>query len=379
MSIQQRNGNWYVIIYHRDSTGKQKHKWYKSGPVSEDKNGKKAHNYEMKLLVDLERGNITITEKTILSKFIDRWIKLEIEPTKKPRTTYSYRKKMDCLLNNLGDIALDKITPIKIKEHINAELNRGLKTSSLSAQMTVVKQAMRKAVQWGLLSKSPCDYMDLPKRNEPENNIFTPEQVMKFLSDIKGTKLYLACVLGFFCGLRRGEICGLRWEDVDLKNKEANIIHSYNRNPLTGQMELQKVKTTASKAKIPLPDIAIQALQTELLQQKKDRLKIGKAYQELGHVWAWETGEPHQPDQLYIEFKQALVDHDFPSIRPHDMRHTFATLLYESGLDDKSVSAAVRHSKSSFTADYYVHLREKVRRKSADAINSLFPSSLDKR
>ncbi|MBP2642164.1 MAG: integrase family protein [Firmicutes bacterium] len=378
MSIQKKNGNWYVVLYYRDDSGKQKYKWYKSGLVSEDKNGNKARKYEMQLLVDIERGDLKITKNTTLKKFIDKWIEVEIEPTLAPRTTYNYRKKMNCLVNNLGDLPLDQITSFKIKEHINAELKRGLKPSSVHSQMSVIKLAMRKAVQWQLLNQSPCDYMDLPKINEPNNAIYTPEQVNKVMGVIEGTCLYLPCVLGFFCGLRRGEICGLRWQDVDLENKKARIVHSYNRNPLTGEMQLQKVKTTASKAKIPLPDIAIAALMAEKEQQEKDRKTAGSSYQESNHVWSRPTGEPRQSDQLYLDFTNMLISNGLPVIRPHDMRHTFATLLYESGLDDKAVSAAVRHAKASFTTDYYVHVREKVKRQSADAINSLFPKSLDK-
>ncbi|MBP2650152.1 MAG: phage integrase family protein [Firmicutes bacterium] len=378
MSIQQKHGSWYVVLYYRDQTDKAKYKWYLSGPVSEDKNGKKAKQYERQLLVDIERGVLKITEKTTLNTFIDKWIELEIEPTLAPRTTYNYRKKMNCLVNNIGDISLDKITPIKIKGHINTELRRGLKPSSIHAQMTVIKLALRKAVQWGLLTSNPCDYMDLPKVDEPNNAIYTPEQVDTAIMCMNGTYLYLPCILGFFCGLRRGEICGLRWQDVDLENKKAAIVHSYNRNPLTGKLELQKVKTPASKAKISLPDIAVAALTSEKEQQNKDRQLAGKAYQDEDHVWAWPTGEPRQPDQLYLDFTNMLITNNLPVIRPHDMRHTFATLLYEAGLDDKSVSAAVRHARASFTTDYYVHMREKTKSQAAEAINRRYPKPLDK-
>ncbi|MBP2653779.1 MAG: phage integrase family protein [Firmicutes bacterium] len=377
MSIHQKNSNWYVIISYKDAFGKFKKKWYKSGPIASDKDGKKALQLEIKLLLDLERGNITLSEKSTVKEFLAKWLDLEINLTKKPRTAYTYKKKMDNISKDIGHITISKLTAIQIKEHINSELKRGLKPNSINAEMTVFKQAMKKAVQWQIITKNPCEFVDLPKRNEPKSSIYSSEQVEKFFAIIRDTDLYLPCMLGFMCGLRRGEICGLRWQDIDLDNKVAIIAHSYNRNPFTGKMELQEVKTSASKSRIPLPNVVISALTLEQLKQKKDRLKYKTAYQESGHVWAQKTGQPHQPDHFYIKFRKILTAHNLPVIRPHDMRHTFATLLYESGLDDKAVSGAVRHSKASFTSDYYVHLREQVKRKPADAINDLFTRLLD--
>jgi len=282
------------------------------------------------------------------------------------------------ICKNIGGIEIQKLTPLQIKEHINAEFARGIKANSIGTQMAIFKCAMRKAEEWQIITKNPCEYIKLPKRTEPKNAIYSPEQVEKLLLTAKSTNLYLPCVLGFLCGLRRGEICGLRWQDIDIETKTADIQHSFDRNPLTKTLELGKVKTMASKSKIVLSDIVIIALKQEQLQQKEHQLKNGPNYKNLDFTWAHSDGSPYLPDYLYAAFIKLLKKAGLPVIRPHDMRHTFATLLWESGLDDKSISAAARHAKTSFTSDYYVHLRQTAKNRPAAAIDSMFKRKLEK-
>jgi len=360
-----------VVITYRDTLGKKKHKWYKSGPVSEDKRRKKAEKLERQILTDLERGVIVISEKSTLEEYLKKWLELEIKPNKRPETLYNYTNLLGQVINGIGHISVDKLTPIRVKEYFNAEIARGLKISSIATQLSLFNRAMRTAVQWQIIARNPCEYIDLPKRDEPKNATYGPEQVEQVLGIVKGTHLLLPCLLGFLCGLRVGEICGLRWQDIDLVNKTATIQHSFDQNPVTRIPGLKPVKTAKSKATIALSDPVVAALKAELLQQKKDQLK-SKGRVDQDHVWCWPNGNPHVPGWFYYQFKTLLSDNGLPAIRPHDMRHTFATMLYESGLDDKGVSGAVRHSSSNFTANYYVHLRETVKRKPADAINALF-------
>ncbi|MBP2650148.1 MAG: phage integrase family protein [Firmicutes bacterium] len=378
MSIHQKGKTWYVVIYYRDNWGRKKQKWHRSGPVADDKSGKKAIQLEHELLTDLARGQIVVDTRLTVKDFLAKWLEVEIKPALRPRTIYLYTAQINNICKKIGQIELRSLTPLQIKEHMNSELTRGLSSSSLGTQIAILKRAMKKAKEWHLVIDNPCEYLRLPKRSEPKNAVYSPQQVEILLKAAKSTVLYLPCLLGFLCGLRRGEICGLRWQDVALEREIANICHNFDRNPLTKKAELGLVKTPASKSEISLPKIVVNALKSEQDAQNQNKRQLGQHYNDLGFIWAKPDGSPHLPDFLYTEFIKLIKTTKLPVIRPHDMRHTFATLLWESGLDDKSVSAATRHANASFTSDYYVHLRQSVKHRPAEAIDSLFKEQLEK-
>lgn len=407
MSIQQKGDVYYVVLPYRDSKGKKKYKWYKSG-----KSIKAAQKMERQLLTDIDRGQYVITDKMILSEFLDRWIDTVIKPNKRPSTTINYQAQVKNLKRTLGSITLDKLNALTIQEHYNSEYERGLKPTSVQYQHAVLKQALDKAVAWQFIMKNPCDLVDAPKRNKPKNAVFTPEQVQTLLDVSKSTSLYLPLLLGFLCGLRRGEICGLRWQDINLKEKSAFIQHSLDRMDRNSAILEEKkghvvwwmdegedkksvlalgpVKTDESQGYIPLPGIVIAALRLESLRQKKNKLALGEAYNKYGFVWAWEDGKAHDPDYLYHAYQKKIksynksVDcndeipekekeqHKLPLIRVHDMRHTHATLLLRKKIDIKIVSKKIRHKRSSFTADYYQHVQNDMQDETATAMDELF-------
>jgi integrase len=322
---------------------------------------------EGKLRHEFETGELVISNKSSYKDFLDKWIELEIKPNLRPLTTYNHKSAIKNICRNLGQVQIQKLTPIQIKEHINKELKRGLKPSTILIQVRIIKQSLRKAVEWQIISKNPADFVTAPKVEEYKNGVFDDEHVFKVFEVTKYTDLYIPCLLGFLCGLRNGEICGLRWEDVNLAEKTANITNAYEWNPETGEMELSPLKTKNSKTAISLPDIVVTALKEERIKQLAEGRSKSK------YVWTDENGNPHRPRHLQRRFATMLKNNGLPtSLRPHDMRHTFATMLFESGLSDKDVSEATRHAKCSFTADYYVHMRKTRKRLPAEAMNNKF-------
>lgn len=333
---------------------------------------------ERELLTDRERGQLHIGDKLTVASFFNKWLELEVKHQLRPRTVYQYSAQIKNICSRLGGIQLNNLTVLQLKAYCNEELARGITASSLGTELRILKRALKKAKEWHLIVENPCEYLQLPKPTETKNAVFSPQQVEQFLTAIKKTTLYLPCLFGFLCGLRRGEICGLRWQDISLERNSAHICHSYDRNPLTGKAELGQVKTPASKADIALPGIVINALKAEQARQKEHQHELGTQYQHLDFVWAKPDGRPFLPDYLYTTFIKLVKQSGLPLIRPHDMRHTFATLLWESGLDDKYIATAARHANASFTRDYYVHLRPPLKARYAETIDSLFKNKLEK-
>ena len=224
--------------------------------------------------------------------------------------------------------------------------------------------------------------------------------------------MYLPAALGFLVGLRRGEICALRFQDIDLESKSACIRHSLDRMKKADAeklfdegkitwfgraakkgdsvLVLGPLKTDSSEGYVPLPDIVVNAIKEEQKIKKRQKLKFGMSYKDNDFLWTTDDGNPQDPDHLYHGFKLLISNYNakiaadeeltdeqkaeltLPTIRPHDMRHTHATLLLRSKIDIKIVSKKIRHKRASFTADYYQHVSNDMQNETATAMDALF-------
>jgi len=407
MSIQEKNGIYYVVVYYRDDMEKKRNKWIKVGPSI-----KEAEKKERSLRADIDRGDATFADKITVEKYLKQWLDTVVKPSNRNSTYNNYLVQINNISKTIGKIELAKLRAPQIQAHYNSELRRGLKPTSVRLQHSVLKMALEKAVEWQLITKNPCKYTEPPQKNKPKNAAYVPEHVEIMLEISKDTEMEIPITLGFLCGLRRGEICGLRWSDVFLDDNYAWIRHSLDRmgkkeaerlfekgdvvwfgadsNKKSTVLALGPVKTEESASDIPLPAMVVQTLRRELERQETNKSSFSITYKDTGFVWCWSDGRPHDPDYLYNAFKKAIasynkkIDEDkdipddekdaakLPDIRPHDMRHTAATLLMESGIDTKIVSRSLRHSRASFTGDYYQHVRRKTSMISADAMDDRF-------
>ena len=414
MSIEQKNGIYYAVIPYTDS-GKQKHKWVRSGTSI-----KEAEKLERKLRAEYERGEITFGKKMTVRAFCDEWLALQITPKKAPATVTNYTGHLNNICKSIGTIDLAKLTARDIEKHYLSEANRGLSPTSIECQHATLRQALNAAVSWRLIIKNPAaEILSPPKRNKPKNAVYTPEQVQELLNAAQGTEMYLPAMLGFLVGLRRGEICGLRMQDIDLKNKSANIRHALDRMKIEDAEKMKKeekvvwfgrpakggktvlalgpLKTDSSEGFVPLPDLVVAAIKAEIVEKKKQKLKFGTAYKDFDFLWTTDDGNPQDPDHLYHAFQLLITTHNaevqnneklkeadklkktLPMIRPHDMRHTHATLLLRKKIDIKIVSKKIRHKRASFTQDYYQHVADDMQSDTAIAMDELFTTKKSKK
>jgi integrase len=371
MSVTLKNGIWYAVLSLKDNYGNRTQPWRPLGREDE-MDEKAAIRAEGKLIGKIEAGVESASKRIKLEKYFGRWLELEVIPIRRPNTVYNQKSRVKAICKNLGQIYLQKLTSEQIQQHLTDELKRGLKPSSIKLQFQTLNNAMNSAVKWGYIPKNICEHVILPTVEGYTHKAFEDKQAQKIINASKDAKLFIPCLLGLLCGLRRAEICGLRWMDVDLDNRTATIVHNYQRDPIKKTNSLQPVKTDKSCAEIPLPVIVVQAL----LEEKKGRVVVGINQGEQ-HVWAQEDGRPYTPQQLYRRFKGLLKRLGIEG-RPHDMRHTFATLLYDAGMDDKAVSTAIRHTRTGFTSDFYIHMRQKAKEKPAKVMDKKFGNLLGK-
>lgn len=371
---QRANGTWTAQVSFVDpSTGQRKRKSV-SGKTKQEALRKKR---ELENLKDDNR--LVSTGKITLSQWMDRWLEVYKKPAVKPTTWFSYKQLTDLHIKPaLGGRQLDRLQANEIQAFYNRLTasgrkntdNQGLSPRTVRYIHTVLKGALNQAVKENLIRFNPAVLTEPPRQVRKEVKPLTADQVRLFLDAIKRDMLYPIILTDVSTGLRRGELLGLKWEDVDLKDGTATIRRTLLQ--LQGQVILQEdTKTKSSRATVKLPGVVIKELKKIKKQQAKSKLSLGEAYQDQGFVFCWNDGRPFRPDFVYHRFKALLKENGLPSVRFHDLRHTFCTLLLEAGEDLASVSKLARHSSYSITADIYGHLTTGMQERAANKMDSI--------
>lgn len=204
--------------------------------------------------------------------------------------------------------------------------------------------------------------------------VWTPQQTGAFLDHAVKHRLYALYHLVAYRGLRRGEACGLRWEDVDL---EAGTITPRRQLRQIGwEVEEADLKTDGSEAPIALDRATVDVLRAHRVRQSEERLAWGEAWQGVGHVFTREDGSPLHPASVTAVFERLAFEAGLPPVRLHDLRHGAATLALAAGVDMKVVQEMLRHSSITITADIYSSVLPEMAHEAAEAAAAMIPRAV---
>jgi integrase len=180
-----------------------------------------------------------------------------------------------------------------------------------------------------------------------------PHEARVFLESTAQDRLAVAWALLLTRGLRRGELCGLRWSKIDLKKSALHV--DATRVVVDGQALESTPKTSAGRRSVPLDPNLISLLRSHRAAQAEEKLAAGASYSEVGYLLADELGRPYHPDTISNRFEEAVKSAGLPRIRLHDTRHTAASLLLAAGVPTKVVSELLGHSSPTVTLAIYAH------------------------
>jgi integrase len=235
-----------------------------------------------------------------------------------------------------------------------------------------MKQALSYAVKTGTLLYNVMDRVDAPKDTMYLPATYKREELLKLLDQAKSWSIFLPVLLAAYYGLRRSEVLGLRWSDIDFKDQLIRIEHKVlqehdgDKNILAGH---DKLKSQASRRTLPLIPVVDKALKNAY----DDQLKHWGQVQE--YICLNENGQLFNPDYLTNQFRELLELNGLRRIRFHDLRHTCATLLVLNGIPMKNVQLWLGHSDFRVTARYYAHLDFSAQKLSASTISTLLEPS----
>lgn len=231
----------------------------------------------------------------------------------------------------------------------------GLSPRTVQYVHRILAKALDDAVTWGLLSTNPARHASGPRPTTPARQIdtWTADQLRSFLELTRADRLYPLWHLASSTGMRRGELLGLRWRDVDLETEWISV--SQARISVNYEVSTSAPKTARSRRQIAIDKRTVAVLRAWRSAQLHERMAWGPAWTDSGLVFTRENGEGWHPDRISTLFGQAVRTSDLPRVRLHDLRHGHATMALRAGIHPKVVSERLGHSTIALTLDTYSH------------------------
>jgi integrase len=368
--IRKRGNKWsFTVDIGKDSkTGKRKQK-----SQSGFKTKKEAQAALAELVNDVEKGNYQEPEKRRFKDFVIEYLEKTFINRVKPssyETTYNIVTAQ--IIPFFGDMDINEIDQFLVHEFYSEKIKEGYSSHYIQNMHELIKKFLKVAKKWEILHKDIASMLEPPKLVKKEMKVWTIDQVNTFLKFTKHSRYHPIFYLAAYTGMRKGEILGLMWDDIDFEEKTIRINKTLYRIK-TGTI-LQEPKTKASIRKIYMDDDIIRVLKKQKVKQNLERLKYGGVYKEHNMVFAQETGEMVNPNATHPMFSRFTQQAGLPKIRFHDLRHTHATILLQMGVNPKIVADRLGHASVKTTLDVYSHVTATMQKDLSEQFSSTMKS-----
>lgn len=325
--------------------------------------------------VSLTNGTYQEPTKMTVGGWLDEWMENYVRPTVKPLTVSSYEAAIkNHIKPAIGNIQLQALRGSHIQKLYNSMKDNGLAAKTIKNTGAILHKAFSVAMKQGLMATNPCDAADLPKGKAREITPLTDAQIPLFLEAIQNDPYCNAFALCLLAGLREGECLGLSWSQVDFENGRITISQQLQKEKKKGGKFYIADSTKSGKPRIvEPPPIAFRYLRAEKKKQLQNRLKAGEYWDNpFDLVFTEANGRNIIFQTFHSHFKKIAASIGCPDARPHDLRHTCATVAISSGADIKSVQSLLGHATASFTLNVYTHTSDKMRTDTASRMQSYY-------
>ena len=353
----QRGRTWSYVVDTDPGPDGRRRQTTKGGFPSE-REARRALN---KVLVALAENSFTEPSRETLRAFIERWLP-SVKARVRPSTWAQYATlAQKHIVPGLGDGPIQKLTPDGINAFYAGLLEQGrlhgrggLSPRTVGHIHGVLRNALNDAVKWRVIGRNPALEASPPRKQQQPLVTWAAPEARDFLAHVRGDRLFAAYALALTTGMRRGELLGLAWRDVEL---EAGWLHV--RQTLVSvnyRVQFSTPKTQAGRRSIAIDPGTVEILREHRLRQLKERHELGLgAAQPDDLVFAGIGGQPLNPSLFTDGFDRRVKTAGVPRIRFHDVRHTAATLALAAGVPAKVVAERLGHSSVSITLDLYTH------------------------
>lgn len=366
-----RNGQTYtywearLTIGHDPGTGKQIQKSF-SG-----KTQKEVREKMQSAAVSVNDGTYKEPSKMTVGEWLDIWLR-DYLGSVKPMTELNYTQHVhNHIKPALGAIKLDVLNAPMIQSFYNSlgkpqKGKEALSGKTIRCIHGILHKSLQQAVKVGYIRTNPTEACELPKVVRKEIKPLDNEAITSFLKAIEGHRFEALFILTLFTGLRRGEVCGLTWDCVDL-DKGSIFINKQLQNIPGEPGKFRLVSSKNGKGRyIALPASITTLLKRHKAHQNEERLRAGSLWEDGGFVFTNEVGHHLSPNTVYHNYKRVVESIGLPNARFHDLRHSYAVAAIQAGDDIKTIQSNLGHATAAFTLDVYTHVTNSMQKASAD-------------
>ena len=349
-SIIKRGSSYSVVLdLGRGPDGKRIRKWHSGFATKRD-----AERARVELLGRIDQGAYVEPSRLTVAAFLrDQWLP-GLKAQVRPGTWEEHRSKVDVhICPAFGGERLQRLSPAHLNALYADLLAKGLSARTVLHVHATIRRALADAVKWNYLPRNVAQQASPPRPGRPELTTWTASELRGFLEHVTGDRLYGLWLLAASTGMRRGEVLGLRWADVDLQAARVAV-----RQALVAvghQVVTSEPKTAKGRRSVALDPATVEALKAHRKQQLAERLAWGPAWVDSGLVFTREDGRPLHPREVTRAFSRHVLAAGLPVIRLHDLRHTHATLALQAGVHPKVVQERLGHANIAITLDTYSH------------------------
>jgi integrase len=377
--IRERSpGHWAIILDIPDpKTGRRRRKWHSFKGTK-----RQAQIESARLISIVQAGSYLEPSKTTLATYLTRWLDhMKSQVTPKSHERYSGIVNQN-LIPAIGAVRLNKLKSIQISTAYSAALDSGrrdgaggLAPRTVGHMHRVLKQALGQAVRWGELVRNPADAVDPPKVDWKPMQTYDLPQTVELIEAVRTSPLLVPTVLAVLCGLRRGEICALRWRNVDLVTGQISVVESLEQTK--AGLRFKSPKSGKGRT-VALSVTVVDELRAHRVKRAQDLLKLGVRLSDDDMVIGHADGSIVSPIYISQLWARKIATTRLARLRFHDLRHAHATHLLANGVHPKVASERLGHSKVGITLDLYSHIIPGMQEDAAAMVDRALSAARDK-
>ncbi|WP_327208506.1 site-specific integrase [[Kitasatospora] papulosa] len=320
------------------------------------------------LLAKVDQGVPVPTRSAKLSEWLPYWLDNVVKPRRKLSTYDKYEAHVRLyLVPMVGGKRLESLGVADVRRFL-VQLENKTTAATAKESHRVLRTALTAACREELVTRNVASLVEPPRAKSRELSPWSLDETLAFLAAARTDPLYAAFVLAITMGLRRGELVGLRWTDVDLDNRVLYVRQQTQRR--RGVLYDDDPKGRRRRA-VPLPAMCIAPLRWHRMRQVAAKARAGESWQEGGHVFVTRTGRSVEPRNVYRSFTRVAESAGLRVIRLHDARHGCATILTAAGVAPRVVMEILGHSQISITMDVYTHVVQDTQREAISHMDRL--------
>ena len=348
-SIIKRGSCYSIIVNFQDHSGNRTRKWERGFTTK-----RQAENRLGELLTHIETGLNVQASHTAFGQFLNEWLERYVSKRVRGSTMDGYRQRAKHIVDGLGDVSIVDLRPDHLIEYYDSKLSN-LSASTITKHHHLIVDCLSDAVKWNLVARNVGSAVEPPRAPRKEMRALSVSETHRFLDTCTTEPWRTIFHTLIWTGIRRSELLGLQWNDLDLDMALMTIRRSLVRLQ-NGTYVTDEPKTSSGARSLDLAPSTCLLLKQHRADQERDVELLGIPSSQANFVFGHPDGTPRTPSTVTQQFRRIASRAGLSGVRLHDLRHTHASLMLQQGTDIKTISTRLGHSSVAFTMDTYAHL-----------------------